>query len=192
MIKDLAGTFAIVLTFVAFAPYIRSILKNQTKPHLFTWIIWSVATLTVGTAQIYHGGGYGSISIAISGVLTVFVAFLAYLKKTDNSIKKIDYVFLYLSAFAILLWYIVSDPLYTVIILVFIDLCGCIPTMRKAYEKPFEERIFIFLISALRNGFSLVALNEYSVVTTLFQVVTGFASLIIVGIILLRRNNSFN
>ena len=44
--------------------------------------------------QSHNGGGYGAISIVISGVLSLIVMFLVYIKKSDDSIKKIDYVFL--------------------------------------------------------------------------------------------------
>ena len=188
MIKEIFGTLAVILTFVMFVPYIVSILRNLIKPHLFTWVIWSIVTITVGIAQMYNGGGYGAISIVISGVLSLIVMFLVYIKKSDDSIKKIDYVFLYLSAFALLLWYLISNPLYTVVLLTFIDLCGYIPTMRKAYEKPHEEEISIFAISLFRNICSFVALNEYSIITTLFQIVTTVANLVIIGIIVVRRN----
>ena len=94
MIKEIFGTLAVILTFVMFVPYIVSILRNRIKPHLFTWVIWSIVTITVGIAQMYNGGGYGAISIVISGVLSLIVMFLVYIKKSDDSIKKIDYVFL--------------------------------------------------------------------------------------------------
>ena len=39
MYKELLSAVAIALTFVAFLPYIRSILTNKTKPHVFSWLI---------------------------------------------------------------------------------------------------------------------------------------------------------
>ena len=55
MIKEIFGTLAVILTFVMFVPYIVSILRNRIKPHLFTWVIWSIVTITVGIAQMYNG-----------------------------------------------------------------------------------------------------------------------------------------
>jgi hypothetical protein len=36
MTKEILSAAAIALTFIAFTPYIRSILKGKTKPHVFS------------------------------------------------------------------------------------------------------------------------------------------------------------
>ncbi|MFC7321666.1 hypothetical protein [Halobacillus campisalis] len=69
--------FAIILTLIGFYPYIRDILRGTIKPHVFSWVIWSVVTLVVYFAQVQDGGGAGAWPIGISGVLTVYVAVLA-------------------------------------------------------------------------------------------------------------------
>ena len=40
--KELLSAVAIVLTFVAFFPYIRAIINGAIKPHVFSWIIWGM------------------------------------------------------------------------------------------------------------------------------------------------------
>ncbi len=46
-IKLVFSGLAIALTFVAFVPYIRSILQGVTKPHVFSWVIWGTTTVVV-------------------------------------------------------------------------------------------------------------------------------------------------
>ena len=51
-IKLILSGLAIALTFVAFVPYIRSILQGVTKPHVFSWVIWGTTTVIVFFAQV--------------------------------------------------------------------------------------------------------------------------------------------
>jgi hypothetical protein len=47
MIKPILSAMAIVLTLIAFLPYIRSILHGVTRPHVFSWLIWGATTFVV-------------------------------------------------------------------------------------------------------------------------------------------------
>jgi len=47
LVKEFFSAIAIVLTFVAFIPYIRSILQGKTSPHTFSWIICAPVTSLV-------------------------------------------------------------------------------------------------------------------------------------------------
>ena len=84
MYKELFSALAILLTFIAFLPYIRSILKGETKPHVFSWVIWGSTTFVVFLAQLADKGGAGAWPIGVSGIITIYVALLAYLKKSES------------------------------------------------------------------------------------------------------------
>ncbi len=78
MEKQLLSAVAVVLTFAAFLPYIRSIFKGTTKPHVFSWVIWGSVTFVVGIAALTDKAGAGAWPIVISGLVTMYVAALAY------------------------------------------------------------------------------------------------------------------
>jgi hypothetical protein len=40
MFKEIISAVAAGLTFYIFWPYIRSIRRRQTRPHVFSWVIW--------------------------------------------------------------------------------------------------------------------------------------------------------
>ena len=86
------------------------------------------------------------------------------------------------------LWYFTSDPLLAVIILTTVDVIGFGPTFRKAYKHPFEEQLTFFMIIAVRNFISILALENYSLTTTLFPVLTGIACLVFIMMVAYRRN----
>ena len=72
-------------------------------------------------------------------------------------------------------------------LLVGIDLFGTIPTMRKAFVFPHEEQAFFFSVMIVRNVISVFALEHYSITTLAFPVTIGFANIILVSLIILRR-----
>lgn len=187
MYKELLSALAIAITFIAFIPYISSILKNKTQPHAFSWIVWGSVTFIIFLAQLSDGGGAGAWPIGVSGVITLFVAILAYLKKSDHMIVKKDWVFFILAMSAIPFWYITSNPLWAVIILTAVDLLGFVPTFRKAYSYPGEEQLTFFVLISCRNIIAAIALEHYSVTTLLFPVATALACILFIQMVVYRR-----
>ena len=81
MIKEFLSGLAIVLTIVAFLPYIRSIKLGKTKPHVFSWIIWGITTVIASLAQFSDNAGVGAWPIFFSGIITLYIGYLAFTKK---------------------------------------------------------------------------------------------------------------
>lgn len=185
--KEIFGAVALILTFAAFYPYIRSILHHGTRPHVFSWSIWGIGTVTVSIAQLLDGGGVGAWVIGVSGIITLYVAVLAWTKSHDLSIVRMDWLFLALAFSAIPLWFFTETALSAVIVLTLVDLLGFGPSVRKAYEIPHEENASFFGIGALRNMFVVLALENYSWTTVLFPAAVGIACSLFVLLIIIRR-----
>ncbi len=185
--KEVLGMIAVAITWIAFLPYIRSIQHGETKPHVFSWVIWGLSTFIVFLGQVADGGGAGAWAIGVSGIITTYVAWLAYQKKADVQITPTDWIFLALALSALPLWYIHDDPLWTVVILTGIDALGFGSTFRKSYHKPFDEQLGFYVLMTTRNAISIAALTHYSVTTVIFPALTGFLSLLFILMLLVRR-----
>ena len=185
--KEALSAIAIVLTFVAFVPYISAILSNQVKPHVFSWAIWSITTLVIFFAQMEDGAGVGAWSTGVSGCVTVFIASLAYWKRADISITKLDWLFLTAALVSLPIWYFTSDPLWTVVILTTIDVLGFGPTIRKAYSFPYSESLLFFAIFVLRDSLVIAALENYSITTVLFPASIAISCITLCIIVMYRR-----
>ncbi len=187
MYHELLSGIAIILTLVGFFPYIRSILKGETKPHLFSWLIWGTTTFVVFLAQLTDKGGVGAWPIGLSGIITLYVTWLAWRHKGDTSIRSSDWLFLFFALSSLPLWYLTSDPLWAVVILTLVDLAGFGPTLSKAYRSPFEEHTGFYGIFAVRNVVAAIALENYSLTTLLFPLAIAAACLALILLILFRR-----
>lgn len=185
--KEILSAFAIALTFAAFVPYIRTIIHGTTKPHVFSWFIWGTTTFVVFLAQLEGKGGVGAWPIGVSGVITIFIAFLAYVKRADIAITKADWIFFISALSSLPLWYLTSDPLWAVVILTTVDVLGFGPTVRKVYSFPHSESLLFFALFAARNLIVIVALETHSVTTVLFPAVIAVACMLLMAMATYRR-----
>lgn len=187
MYKELLAATAVVLTFVMFVPYVRSIRDGRTKPHVFSWIIWALGTIIVFLAQLADRGGFGAWPIGVSGVITGYIAVLAYGRRSDTSITRTDWVFLAIALAAVPIWLVTSNPLLAVVLLTGMDLAGFAPTFRYAFSHPHEERIGFYSLGVARNVLAIAALEHYSLTTVLFPAAVAIACALFVVMVGYRR-----
>lgn len=185
--KHLLSSIAIGLTIIAYLPYIRSIIQGKTKPHVFSWIIWGVSTCIVFLAQLADHGGAGAWVIGFSGTISIYVACLAYIERSDSTITRVDWIFFVLAMTSLPLWYVTSDPLWAVVVLTTVDVLGFGPTFRKAYMCPGEEQLMFFVIMVARNLMVVSALENYSLTTVLFPATIATVCLIFSVMVVYRR-----
>lgn len=187
MNKEFLSALAIILMIAAYVPYIRSIYRGQTKPHVFSWLIWGLATAVVFLAQTADGAGTGARSIGISAVAALYIAFLAYQRRSANPNTKADWVFFTLAVTSLPIWYLTHNPFWAVVILTVVDTLGFGPTFHKSYHKPYEEHLSLYLLMTLSNLISITALENYSWTTVLFPAVVSLTCIVFIALVLLRR-----
>jgi len=185
--KELLSAVAIALTFIAFFPYIRSIIVGAIKPHVFSWIIWGTTTFVVFLAQLADHAGVGAWPIGVSGIITVFIALLAYIKRADITITRTDWLFFVAAMSSLPFWYFTSDPLWAVVILTTVDVLGFGPTLRKAYAFPHSESVLFFALFTARNLIVILALEHYSTTTVLFPAVIAATCALLITLLVHRR-----
>jgi hypothetical protein len=185
--NELASLASIVLTVIAYAPYIAAIRKRAVKPHFFSWVIWSITTSVVSLAQFSAEGGVGVWPTAVSAAITLYVARMAWVLRSDISITRLDFGFLFASFAALPAWFVTSDPLWSVVILTVVDVLGFGPTLRKAYAYPHEESLQFYNLFIVRSLFSIFALETRNLTTVLFPAAMMVGCFVVVVLLWLRR-----
>jgi hypothetical protein len=185
--KQLISVAAVALTFVLFAGYIRQIHSGRIKPHVFSWLIWAIVTLTVFFAQVSDDAGAGAWAIGISGAITFYIAALSYAKRADTRITATDWAFFLAALSAFPAWYFTANALWAVVILTLADLAGFGPTVRRAYHHPQLESVGFFALGGLRNLLVVLALERYSLTTALFPAAVGAACFLLAALLVVRR-----
>jgi len=186
--KIVATVLSLVLGALSYIPYIRSMVRRQTTPHPYTWLIWSITTGTAAVGGWYGGGGYGVLLLALWSALT-FLVFLLSFKYGTKNITKGDVALLVLAFVAILVWWQLHAPLISILMVTAIDAFGYVPTIRKSFEEPWSESLsswFLFTVTAL---IGLVALAQYNFLTVVYFAMSATLNSIVMGICLFRRRS---
>lgn len=185
--KPLLSMLATVMTVLAYFPYIRSIFRGHTRPHVFTWVVWSLATGIAFVAVLGAGGGAGAWPIGFSCAVSLFVAGQAFLKRGDITVTQTDWLLFFAALAAVPLWLAANDPLWAVVLITLIELLGFGPTIRKTWSCPHSESMSFLLILIVRNTLIIAALDRHTLTTVLFPAAAGVACGVLVAIMIWRR-----
>jgi hypothetical protein len=117
--------------------YIYTVVKGQTKPHAYTWLIWSLITIIAAYAQYKGGAGIGLILTCWIAIACLTNTVLAFFKGTSG-ITLSDKICLTLCLIAIALWQTLDSPVYSLILVTCIDTAGFYPTIRKSWHDPYS------------------------------------------------------
>lgn len=184
--KAIIAILTVILAVISYIPYFRDMLSGKTKPHAFSWLIWAVLNGIAYIGLVLDKGGAGSWPLGFT-VLAMTAIFLVSLKKGERDIRPFDWFCLIAAGFALIPWLLADSPLISIILVTIIDLLGFMPTIRKVYKKPHEETLFTHVLSTIKYGLILVALQAYSAVTVIFPLAVFIADALLVVLIMVRR-----
>jgi len=183
--KEAIGLIAISLNIIGTIPYVRSIYRGKTKPHLFSNIIWLVVTAIAFLGQVTKDAGPGAWTTGVATLTTLYILILA-IKYGTKDVTRLDYVFLVLGLASIIPWILTDDPTISIVMATLVDVCGFIPTMRKTWNDPLSEDLLAWVINFIRHGISMLAIRNL-VLATLFYPLALFVMNIIMLCIMLRK-----
>lgn len=184
--KIIFGLISAIIGVISFLPYLKDIFARKTKPHIYTWLIWTIIQGIGVIAMIIDGAGAGSWALVI-GTLFIFFIFLLSFKYGSKKITKFDTALLISAIIAIIIWIIQKDPLISVILICIIDFAGFIITYKKIYKEPESETISLYFMYALSNMFALFAMSQYTVITSLYTTFLLCANSFCVLLIIFRK-----
>jgi hypothetical protein len=184
--KEILGGLSLIISAAAYAPYIWSMFRRQIRPHLFSWIVWSLISLIAYLAQTRGNAGPGSWAVGFSGLCTVIIA-LCSLRYGERHITRFDWVCFVGALLAIPLWRLSSNPTASLVLVLAIDSLAYGMTFRKSWIKPYSENVVVYLLDTVKYGAAILALEHYSLLTILFPLYIIVVEAALAALILLRR-----
>lgn len=185
-IKEIIGAITIILSVIAYAPYIKDTIQGKTKPHIYTWLIGGGVTFIIFLLQFLAGGGPGTWVTLTVSIFSLIIAALSA-RQADWDITKLDTIFLIAAIIALILWLIIDQPTISMLLLVGVGVLGFAPTIRKTWNRPETETLSTYLINTLRHGLSFLALSHYTLLTGLFPGIWTILNAVISIMIIFRR-----
>lgn len=183
---QLIGYFSLLISTISYVIYIRDIIRGKTKPHAFSWLVWSILGLSVFVIQTTEGAGPGAWVNGYAGLSCAFI-FLLTLKFGERNIVKADWLFLMSASLAYLLWLVTKQALLSIVLLTTIDFFGFLPTYRKSYHKPWEETANMYWLSAVKYAVSLFAISTLSLVNVFYPIVLVLLNGLFAAMLHVRR-----
>ena len=181
----LAGVSAL-FEFGAYATYVRGMFRGHTRPHAYSWLVWTLTQGTALAALWYGGGGWGALGLVVGTILAFSIFLLSFRHGTKN-ITRGDTVVLAIALGAILVWWKLDSPLAAVLMVTGIDMFGYIPSIRKSIIDPWSETISTWAIFFISDLFSLLALSEYNLLTMTYLTLITAANIVLISVCLIGR-----
>lgn len=186
MNKDIIGFISLVLVIASTAPYALAVFRGTTKPHLFSWVMWTIPTAIVYAGQAVSHAGPGGWATGLTLLCNIFIV-IQSLKYTSKNISQSDWFFLIAGLAAIPLWMMTKEPLYSVILVTITDICGYGPTVRKSWTAPYEENALAYFLLLPKHITSLMAMESFAAVNIIFPMAMIIVNGALVVFLLLRR-----
>lgn len=187
--KELLGVIAVILTFVGYIPYVRDTIKGKTKPHIYTWFIWGLVTAIAFALQMSAKAGFGAFT-TLAAAVVCFIIFAFGMRQGEKNIAPSDTIFFVMSLVALVVWLFAKQPVASVILLSSIDMLGFVPTIRKSWHKPHEETLSSYATNTFRFGLAILALQHYTLVTSLYPITWIFANGLFSIFLIARRKQT--
>jgi hypothetical protein len=186
---DMARVFGIagsVVSVLAFLPYGLAIWRRTIRPHLFTWLIWSLVTAIAAAGQFVAGAGPSAwCTMAIAA--TCLLVLVASIFRGERGRTAFDWLCLMAAFSAIPLWILTEDPTLSICLVTFIELAGLGPTVRKTMSDPWSESLAYFALCVVKYALAMLALSKWSVAVAFYPAVNVAASFGLCVFMIVRR-----
>lgn len=120
------------------------------------------------------------------GVISLIVLILS-LKNGVKKIKKIDIVSFVLAIIAIILWLVVNQPVWSIILVIVVDMFSFTPTFIKSWTRPWEETLLTWFFNIIRQILVLFSIGEINFVTVIFPLYSLFINTAFFSLLVVRR-----
>lgn len=181
--------FALLASFISIAsmiPYIKDIQSKKTKPHVFTWFVWTLMTGIFFFAQLSDGAGVGSLTAGVTTVLCIYIL-IASFRQGEKLVKPSDWISFSLSLLALLAWASTKSPFYSVILITCADAIAYIPTIRKSYSQPYSETLSTHFFSGIKHSINLLSLANFTFISSFYTICLVVINYCFTAFLLVRR-----
>jgi len=138
-------------------PYIASIIKGKTKPHQFSWLVFSIMNGIVFVSQFLEGGR-GSIIVYGLFFIGSTINFLLSLKFGVRDSSKWDKMLFAFALATIVIWLLTRSNEVAIWLTVLIDIFATSMIILKLRSKPHSEAPWPWILATAATGFGLLTL----------------------------------
>jgi len=184
--KTFFGLVAVLIAIGGYFPYLKDTFSGKTKPHIFSWFLWCLVSFIAFGIQITNEGGWGSLPNLVMGVICLII-FIKSLSNGTKNIKKLDIFSLVLAMIALVLWLMVKQPLYSMLIIIVVDFFSFLPTILKSWSKPQEETMITWILNCVRQIFIIFSIQEINFINVIYPIYALTAVFLFCIMLIIRK-----
>jgi len=170
MNKEFIGIIAGIISFIGYFPYIYSVLHHKTKPSRSSWWIWSLVGLTI-LLSYYWVGARNTIWIPlVFFICPLIVAILSIWFGEGKQLNKLDKTCILGAFISLIPWIIFQSAQITLLINIFIDFLGFLPTIKKTFLNPLYESKISWILFFLGSVLNIMAIEEFSFIISSYPI----------------------
>lgn len=179
----LAGAIAVLDT----VPYVRDILRGQTRPHRGTWLIWGVLATVAFFSQLADGASW-SLGMVGGQAVVMLLVFALSLPYGMGSAGRHELLLMAAAACGVAGWLVISEPLVATVSVVLADFIGVVLMLPKTYRTPDSETLSTFALAGVSGVFGSLAVGEWELSLLLYPVYFAVMNTFIAALIVVRRS----
>src|SRR3990167_6846765 len=160
-IHQIIGITAGILALVGYIPYIISILAGKTRPNKATWFIWALVGGLLAFSYLAEGDA-NSIWLPLGYFVGPLITALLSLRYGYAAWSRVDTYCIIIAFISIIPWLFAKNAIFTLLINVFIDSTGAIPTIIKTYHEPDTEDMTAWTIFFIANTIKLFSISDWN------------------------------
>jgi len=162
---------------IAYIPFIKGTIRGSVLPNRASWIVWFVQDVLIAASAIMAGAGPAAVMPVVWGLGAAIVLVLSLTKGTRGVFTVLEKACLVLSGLGLFLWATTGSPRLALVASVSAACIGGIPTVVKAWTKPWTEPMSGWLLLILGTVFSALAIQEWTFDSGLLPVAIGLFQL---------------
>jgi hypothetical protein len=180
-IQAYIGYAAGILGFVPYIFLIISMRKGITKPNLAGWVLYSIAMIMIVASSIALGA-WQTVWLAVAYVIGQAIVIAVSFRTGYFAFSRFDYACIIISLIGLILWVYTNNPLYALVLNVFVDAMGTLAIARKLYLHPGTEDTKAWIMAFLVTVLNCFAIASFDLSNALYPLYLIFANGLIVGL----------
>jgi hypothetical protein len=176
-VRQLFTVFSGLTIAIAYIPFIMGTIHGCVIPNRATWTVWLVQDVLLASSAIMTGVGPVAVMPVIWGLGAAMVLILSLKKGTRGAFTGLEKACLGLSGLGILLWATTGSARLALVASVSASCIGGVPTVVKAWVKPWTETMSGWLLLILGTVFSSLAIQGWTFDSGVLPVAIGLFQL---------------
>gem|GEM_PF-3263564 len=158
------------MTFGSYAYLIRRMIVGGVRLYPLTWFLWGFVALIVYLSQMLDNAGRGAHASLLTCLFLLLIATMSLVRGYKMTWRQKDTFILVFSLAAVALWFFLDNPIYSVLVLIFIEFTAFVPTFVKGVKDPISESAFFYFLASLKYFSSLFSFDAYTTSSVLYPV----------------------